>query len=91
MITQRGVFKNPLCPTCTEFEHVVFQDGQMSMRCNDMTYLVLTPNNLAQKCSKYVDQLEDKYWKHFEHATAEIQIIGEKKPVKAGFMPEERK
>ena len=87
MITQRSVFKNPLCPNCTMFERTVLGDGVEIVRCDSNKSIPLTPGNLAKECNMYVDILKDKYWELLEKQTREIHIIGQK-VIKAGFKVE---
>ena len=87
MITQRSVFKNPLCPNCTMFERTVLADGGEIVRCGGNKQIPLNPGNLAKECNMYADKLKDKYWELFEKQNREIPIIGQK-VIKAGFKVE---
>ena len=89
MITTRKIYKTPLCVSCTFFINVKYQDDMILTLCGYDDKIKISPENLATECSKYNDKLKEKYWELLEQQTREIPIIGEKKPVKAGFKLED--
>jgi len=86
MITRRSVFKNPLCPNCSHYVRIKFQDDTVKTECSYFNKRLIE-TNLAVECTYYSDKLKDKYWELLNKQSMEIPIIGDK-PIKAGFRVE---